>query len=170
MKNTKILLKAMGIVSAGMLLFAASANAGSTGAGTQLGVNSQKMAKVSKPSPAPRAPTFGRLAVPDPLKLSGLSPQPEPPDLPTAVVNPTHVAGTTPVPVPPTSQGIIKNPGSLQAFNPQPEPPARRYFMARYLQIQERGDSKAGGLSSNPGTERAATPLPEPPCGAGNLK
>jgi hypothetical protein len=147
MKNTKNFFKIMSIVSAAMLLFAVNANAGSAGEARQLSVNSQKMAKISKPRAPTRAPTFERLAVPDRLELAGLSPQPEPPDLPSAVANPTGMAKATPLPDPPTTPVIVKNPATLGGINPQPEPPRQRYFMTRYLKL--RGQDKHSLIGEN---------------------
>ena len=133
MRNTRNFFKAMGFVLAAVLLFTINANAGDKGQKTQLILKTHKVTKFSQP----RAPTLVRHIVPNREQIAGLGPQPEPPDLPLAVANPSQVAGISPQPEPPTLPVTSMNPSKLGDINPQPEPPRQRYFMSRYVQLQE---------------------------------
>ena len=154
MRNTKNLLKVMGIVSAAVFLFAINTNAGGKVQTGRLKLNAHKKAQISQP----RAPTVARHVIPDPLQISGLSPQPEPPDLPLAFANPSQVAGLGPQPEPPDLPLAIANPVHVAGATPLPDPPT--------LPISAMNPTKIGGINPQPeppGDPRAGTPMPIPP-------
>lgn len=64
------------------------------------------------------------LDIATPLEVSGLGPQPEPPDSPAHFNNPSDLAKLSTQPETPTETSKFQNPASKYMFNPQPEPPA----------------------------------------------
>ncbi|MFC1884287.1 hypothetical protein ACFL2O_05925 [Thermodesulfobacteriota bacterium] len=125
MKKTKKIFLGLGLFLLGLTFCGLSTGQYAWGSGpNSLSLQSETHKVIQFENKAPAMATVP-LDITTPLEVSGLGPQPEPPDSPADFDNPSDLAKVSPQPEPPSKQSKFQNPANTRMFNPQPEPPAK---------------------------------------------